>query len=94
MLPMQQRAINIISTIFKQLGPKFRLILTTETLTIKWLLFRLLVLQTTSITDYPKKKNFYVKYIYLNNTFVDQGCKTEKLLTALNKLAQSQSLHP
>ncbi len=33
---------------------------------------------------------FYLKNIYLNNKFVDQGYKTEKLLTALNKLAQSQ----
>ncbi len=37
---------------------------------------------------------FYLKNIYLNNKFVDQGYKTEKLLTALNKLAQSQSLPP
>ncbi len=35
-----------------------------------------------------------LKNIYLNNKFVDQGYKTEKLLTALNKLARSQSLHP
>ncbi len=31
--------------------------------------------------------NFFdLKNIYLNNKFVDQGYKTEKLLTALNKL--------
>ncbi len=37
---------------------------------------------------------FYLKNIYLNNKFVEQGYNAEKLLTALNKLAQGQALHP